>query len=78
MKNYKDFLNHLVVIHLEIMTCIVCILIVKHLKTFADKNVKFIGDHFSGEKNIDVIAVPKQMGQSQNVSNIINNLLQIV
>jgi ATP-dependent helicase/nuclease subunit B len=47
----------------------------RNLKTFADKNTNFIGDYFSGEKNIDVIAVPKQMGQAQTVSNIINNLL---
>jgi len=47
----------------------------RNFKTFIDKNANFIGDYFSGEKNVDVIAVPKQMGQSQTVSNIVRNLL---
>ena len=47
----------------------------RNFKTFIDKNTNFIGDYFSGEKNIDVIAVPKQMGQSQTVSNIVKDLL---
>lgn len=45
----------------------------RNFKTFSHNY--FIGDYFKQEKNIDVIAVPKQMGQSQTVSNIINNLL---
>jgi hypothetical protein len=45
----------------------------RNFKTFSNTN--FIGEYFRAEKNIDVIAVPKQMGQSQTVSNIINNLL---
>lgn len=48
----------------------------KNFKTFTGKTQNFVGDYFSGEKNIDVIAVPKQMGQSQTVSNIINGLLE--
>lgn len=47
----------------------------RNFKTFVDKNTNFIGDHFKEEKNIDVIAVPKQMGQSQTVSTIVNDLL---
>jgi ATP-dependent helicase/nuclease subunit B len=45
----------------------------RNFKTFPHTN--FTGEYFKGEKNIDVIAVPKQMGQSQTVSNLVNNLL---
>ncbi|MBP7809120.1 MAG: PD-(D/E)XK nuclease family protein [Bacteroidia bacterium] len=47
----------------------------RNFKTFIDKNTNFIGNYFTEEKNIDVIAVPKQMGQSQTVSTIVKNLL---
>lgn len=47
----------------------------RNFKTFIDKNTNFVGDYFKEEKNIDVIAVPKQMGQSQTVSNIVKDLL---
>lgn len=47
----------------------------RNFKTFVDKNTTFIGDYFQEQKNIDVIAVPKQMGQSQTVSTIVKNLL---
>jgi hypothetical protein len=47
----------------------------RNFKTFVDKNTDFIGDYFKEEKSIDVIAVPKQMGQSQTVSTIVKDLL---
>jgi ATP-dependent helicase/nuclease subunit B len=47
----------------------------RNFKTFSNKNLNFIGEYFKEEKNIDVIAVPKQMGQSQTVSTIVRNLL---
>jgi ATP-dependent helicase/nuclease subunit B len=47
----------------------------RNFKNFIEKNTNFIGDYFKEEKNIDVIAVPKQMGQSQTVSAIVKNLL---
>jgi hypothetical protein len=48
----------------------------RNFRNFIDKNINFIGDYFKDEKNIDVIAVPKQMGQSQTVSNIVKDLLE--
>lgn len=47
----------------------------RNFKKFPQKNANFVGDYFKEEKNIDVIAVPKQMGQAQTVSNIVNDLL---
>lgn len=47
----------------------------RNFKTFVEKNINFLGDYFKEEKCIDVIAVPKQMGQSQTVSNIVKDLL---
>lgn len=47
----------------------------RNKKKFDLKELMFTGNYFKTDKNIDVIAVPKQIGQAQTISNIINKLL---
>ncbi|MGZ3885435.1 MAG: PD-(D/E)XK nuclease family protein, partial [Bacteroidia bacterium] len=47
----------------------------RNLKTFGGRDPQFIGDYFKEKKNIEVISVPKQMGQAQTVSVVLKRLL---
>lgn len=47
----------------------------RNQEKFGIKDFAFTSDYFKGEKEIDIIAVPKQIGQSQVISNTINSLL---
>lgn len=44
----------------------------KNFKTFVQKERYFVGDHFKKDKVIEIVSVPKQIGQAQAVSNIID------
>lgn len=48
----------------------------RNQNVFGQKNFNFIQSYFKEEKHIDIIAVPKQIGQAQTVSKIIDDLLQ--
>lgn len=48
----------------------------RNQKKFGEKNFNFIHSHFQQDKHIDIVAVPKQIGQAQTVSKIIEDLLQ--
>ncbi len=48
----------------------------RNLQLFGEKEAKFIGEYFKQPKNVEVISVPKQMGQAQTVSSILKKLLQ--
>ncbi len=47
----------------------------RNKKNFELKELNFTGNYFKENKHIDVIAVPKQIGQAQSIHNIINKLL---
>ena len=47
----------------------------RNFKTFPNKQPKFIEEHFKENKKFEIISVPKQIGQAQAVSNILNDLL---
>lgn len=48
----------------------------RNQKVFGEKNFNFIHSHFKEEKQIDIIAVPKQIGQAQTVSKVIDDLIK--
>jgi ATP-dependent helicase/nuclease subunit B len=47
----------------------------RNLKLFPEKEPNFIGEYFKAEKDIQIISVPKQMGQAQTVRKLIDQLL---
>lgn len=47
----------------------------RNKKNFDLKELNFTGNYFKEKKHIDVIAVPKQIGQAQTIHNILNKLL---
>lgn len=48
----------------------------RNQKTFGEKDFKFVGQYFKESKEINVIAVPRQIGQALSVNTIINDLLK--
>jgi len=47
----------------------------KNFEFFAQKNPSFIEENFREQKNIDIISVPKQMGQAQAVKQCLEQLI---
>jgi RecB family exonuclease len=47
----------------------------RNLELFHTKEPKFIGNHFKEEKDIEIISVPKQIGQAQTIRKILEDLL---
>ncbi len=47
----------------------------RNFKTFSQKEQQFTGDYFKNEKSIEIVSVPKQIGQAEAVGNIITKWL---